>query len=226
VRPSPTVFISPTQGSYTTDDGTTSGDFSSSTAIGSTFSSDSSSSDDLYNIQNKFPTTYPTENKIPQTIIPSHNVVTIPSNKPTILNRDPQPAHPHHNQRPPTQINSNRPDPHISSLYPIGPDPFPDYFPQPHPPYHFHIDQYDDKNSHFPGIYAHNAPTMHHQNTDRYYAHMDPYGLFPSGRYPDSGINLYNSNRKNGYQVTETIGDVPRGKKGKFYMSFESITNW
>lgn len=219
-RPSPTtVFISPTAGSYPTD--TTSGDFS-----GSTFSSEVNPTrpdDSLYNLNNiKFPPTNPTTYRNPpqSTGIPHqqqpHPEISIkPTNdpkRPPSLSQQPQ-TPPHHNHRPvvTSHFDSDRPDVHHA--YPIGPDPFPDYFPQPHPHYHFQLDHYDDKDSHFPGIYAQNAPSLH--QPDRYYAHGDHFGLFPSGRYPDSGINLggghnsnYNANRKNGYQVTENAKDT------------------
>lgn len=213
-RPSPTVFASPTS-SYTTDnDGITSGDLSSSSIGSSTFSSDDNPTrpDDLYNIQNKFPTT---SNRIPQQ--PSGN------REPDVMPSTPLPPPPnnqqqHHHQkphinRPPHTFEPDRPDVHHP--YPLGPDPFPDYFPQPHPHYHFQLDHhFDDKNSpHFPGIYAPNAPSQH--NSDRYYPHpMEQFGLYPSSRYPESGMNLanYNPNRKNGYQVNENVPDIPKGK--------------
>lgn len=218
-RPTPTVFISPTS-SYTTDnDGTTSGDFSSSSVGSSTYSSDVNPThpiNDLYDIQNKFPTT---SNRIPQQqngnqeIPPTpHRPSTIDSKRP-VPQPQPSPPHPLANRPSYHHYESDRPDVHHS--YPIGPDPFPDYFPQTHP--HYHFDHFDDKNSHqFPGIYAPNAPSMH--NPDRYYPHpMEQFGLYgPAGRYPENGINLgsnYNQNRKNGYQVTENVPDVPKGKR-------------
>ncbi|KAL7029998.1 hypothetical protein ACKWTF_006468 [Chironomus riparius] len=65
------------------------------------------------------------------------------------------------------------------------------------------------------GIYAQNAPSLHPID-NRYHAHMNHYDLYPSGRYPVNGISLensgYNSNRKNGYQVTDNNPDTPRPK--------------
>lgn len=122
----------------------------------------------------------------------------------------PPPPHPLAN-RPSHHFESDRPDVHHP--YQIGPDPFPDYFPQTHPHYHFNLDHYDDKVSHhFPGNYAPNAPSMH--NSDRYYPHSMENFYGPSGRYPDSGYS-YNPNRKNGngYQVTENAPDVPNSKR-------------
>lgn len=210
--------MSPT--SFTTDnDGTTSGDFSSSSVGSSTFSSDVNPTrpNDLYDITNKFPTT---SNRIPQQngnqeIQPTPHRPTTTDSKRPVPQPQPPPPHPLANRPSHHHYESDRPDVHHP--YPLGPDPFPDYFPQPHPPYHFHLDHFDDKNSHhnFPGIYAPNALPMH--NSDRYYPHsMEQFGHYgPSGRYPDVGINLgsnYNPNRKNGYQVTENVPDVPKGK--------------
>lgn len=210
-RPSSTIFIpSPTSGySGSTDisDGTTSGDFQT-TSIGSTFSSDSNPThvDDLYNIQNKFPTTHPTANRQPSVTSTTPRPPQKESKRPITI-----PFRPHYE--------TDSPDVHHS--YPLGPDPFPFYSPQAHPPYHYFLDNFDDKHSHFPtGIYAPNTPSLHH--IDNRYPQpspphtMTPYDMYPSGRYPTGGINLeqsgYNSNRKNGYQVNENSPDVPRPK--------------
>jgi hypothetical protein len=235
----PTVFISPTSG-YTTDNtdgsGSTSGDFASTTgSIGSTFSSDLSPTrpDDLYNIQNKFPTTYPTtinnhnninnnnNNNIPQVVDQKPEIHSNPidnsnnhnpnHNNNNIGQRPINTKHPqiHRPQHPYTSYVPDSPDVHHS--YPLGPDPFPDYFPQSHPHYHFHIDQFD-KDSHFPGVYAphHNAPSLHH-NT---YPIVDQYGLYPASRYPvdDGAYAAFNPNRKNGYQVNENVHDKPMAR--------------
>ncbi|XP_070506825.1 uncharacterized protein [Chironomus tepperi] len=219
-RPNPTIYVpSPTSsvyssGSTTQDgsDGTTSGDFLT-TSLGSTFSSDNNPTrpDDLYNIQNKFPTTHPAINRDPQTVGFQPDTSSTPSyhsqkpqketTRPVVI-----PPRPHYE--------TDSPDVHHS--YPLNPDPFPFYSPQTHPHYHYFLDNYDDKNSHFPtGIYAQNAPSLHPID-NRYHAHMNHYDLYPSGRYPVNGINLdnsgYNGNRKNGYQVTDNSPDIPRPK--------------
>lgn len=224
-RPSSTIFIpSPTSSYGSTDgsDGTTSGDFQTTSSFGSTFSSDNNPSrpDDLYNIQNiqtKFPTTHPTSNRNPQTI--GSQPETLTPTLPTASNGQPPPQR--QSTRPitiPTRPHYESDIPDVHHSYPLGPDPFPYYSPQAHPPYHFYIDNYDDKNSHFPtGAYAPNAPPLHPID-NRYHPHMTHYDLYPSGRYPVSGHNLeqpgYNSNRKNGngYQVNENSPDVPRPK--------------
>ena len=195
---------------YSTSDnsGTTSGDISTSSVGSSTFSSDANPThpNDLYNSENKLPTI---SNRIPQE--PSVNREMTPPttpNRPPFKKPLPQPQkpqkpqkHPYPN-RPPHNYDIDRPD--VRHPYPLGPDPFPDYFPQPHPPYHFHLNHYDDKFSHnFPGIYAPNAPSMH--STDRYYPY--PMGGFYGGRHPQK------PNRQNGYQVTEHVPDVPKGRR-------------
>lgn len=117
------------------------------------------------------------------------------------------------------QINPDIPIIHHSSSYPLGPDPFPGYFPHIHPHYHYDHDNKD--NSHFLGIYAHNTPSLH----DRYYPRpqLDSYGsgeLYPAERYPDPESNMgqsgYSGNRKigsNGYQVTDNTPDISMSKR-------------
>jgi hypothetical protein len=224
--------VSPT--SYTPDEGTTSGDFSSSSMGSSTFSSDVNPTrpDDLYNIQNKFPTT---SNRIPQQPNREQEATPTPHRPPP---PPPPQSPPNDSKRPPSQFHLQRPSPHhhfesdtpdVHHPYPLGPDPFPDYFPQPHPPYHHYLDHFDEKSSHsphFPGIYAQHAPSLHHP--DRYYSHhpidQQNYNVFPSGggRYPDNGV-AYNPNRKNGYQVTENAPDMPNGK-GELNLCVNNLT--
>lgn len=219
-RPTSSVFIAPsTSGTFSTDgsDGTSPGDYATTPLGGSSYPDSGSNSrpsslppDDLYNIRNKYPTTYPSNNRNPQSgNQPDVDIPTRPTDRPIIKN----PQIPH-------QI---EPDPpHVHHPYPIGPDPFPGYFPHVHPHYHFSLDHdyTDDKDSLFPGTYAHNAPSLH----DRYYPaapqspHIDHYGsggLYPSGRYPDMDHHLsgYGGNRKNGYQVTDNAPDVPMLKR-------------
>jgi hypothetical protein len=191
----------------------------------STFSSDVNPTrpDDLYNIQNKFPTT---SNRIPQQPNREQEATPTPNRSPP----SPPPPPPTDNKRPPSPFHFQKPSHHhyesdtpdVHHPYPLGPDPFPDYFPQPHPPYHFHhLDHFDEKSSHsphFPGIYAQHAPSLHHP--DRYYSHhqidQQHYSVYPlgGGHYPDNNNVAYNPNRKNGYQVTEQqAADKPMGKR-------------
>lgn len=198
-------------------DGSTTGDFSTTPFGGSSYPDTSSntrpsslSPEDPYTA-NKYPSTFPTANRNPQIgNQPDENIPTTP----TDTNRPP-PSHQNHPQ-PVSHDNL----PHQPPSYPAIPDPFPDYFPHIHPHYHFNLDHdyTDDKDSHFTGIYAHNAPSLH----NRYYpapsySHIDHYGgLYPAGRYPDSDVHLtqpgYGGNRKNGYQVTDNSPDVPMSK--------------
>lgn len=230
-RPMSSVFApSSTSGTYSTDgsEGTSAGDFSTTSIGGTSFPETSPNSrpsslspDDLYTIKNNYPTTYPSNNRNPQTTGNQPDDVTptrpVDTNRPT-LNIPPQ--KPHH-------IEPDRPPPHHP--YPLGPDPFPGYFPHIHPHYHYNVDDHDyidDKDSHFPGIYAHNSPSLH----DRFYPgapqppppliHTDHYGsggLYASGRYPETDIHLsqsgYSGNRKNGYQVTDNTPDIPMTKR-------------
>lgn len=225
-RPGSSVFVpASTSGTYSTDvnEGTSSGDYSTTPLGGSGYTGTntrpSSSSDDLYNIKNKYPTTYPSHNsnRHPQTTGNQPAVVTptppVDTNPPQqdnhpLIPHQPEPEHPLAHQP-----------------YPIGPDPFPDYLPHVNPPSHHYFldhDYPDDKHSHFTGIYSHNTPSLH----DKIYpgaphsSHFDPYGsggLYPTGRYPESDYQLgpsgYGGNRKNGYQVTDNSPDVPMNKR-------------
>jgi hypothetical protein len=213
---SSSVFVPPsTSGTFSTDG--TEGDFSTTPFVGggSSYPDPSSNTrpssqtpDDLYTIKNNYPATYPTSNRPqtgtqPEAVAPTH---------PVEPNRPTHETHPH-------PIEPERPPPHHP--YPVGPDPFPDYFPHTHPHYHYDHDYTDDRDSHFPGIYAHNSPSFYpgapqsHINN-----HYGPAsgggggGLYASGRYPDSDHHLgqaggYNANRKNGYQVTDNSPDIP-----------------
>ena len=206
-RPNFPVFIPPssTSGSFSTDgtDGTTPDDFSTTSFV-STFSetspnsrptSSSPDNPDLYNIQNKFPTTYPTTNRYPQNVHPSPDVPTPSYNgiRPNDNRQPPQiPSFNNNNLRPqsPPQL---PPTSHGFDQdrypYPIqGPDPFPGYHPQFQPNYNYPHDQHgftDDKDSHLPGIYAHNSPGLHYPGS------METYGSGQfAGRYPETDINL------------------------------------
>jgi hypothetical protein len=217
-RPGSTPFSpASTSGSYPTDSGSSQGDFSTTPFVASSSLDPNSNSrptsqppDDLYTIKNTFPATYPTTNRNPQT----NNQPDTPPTRPTDTNRPQTPTN--SNKNPPQiPINTYQPDHHP---YPVGPDPFPGYFPHPHPHYHYNLDHDDD---HFPGHYAHNAPSLH---PDRYYphpppSHIDHYGsggLYAAGRYPDSDIHIGSGwNRKTGYQVSDNSPDVPM-VKGEF----------
>lgn len=218
-RPGSTAFVPPSaSGTYSTDGGSSAGDFSTTPFGGLTYPEtspnvrpSSPSSDDLYTIKNTFPTTYPSNNRNPQT--------EVSPTRPPDTNHPPPSTN---NNKIPPQIppNSFEPDrPNIHHPYPSGPDPFPGYHPHVQPHYHYNLDHdfTDDKDSHFPGTYAHNAPSLH----DRYYpqpppSHIDHYGsggLYAAGRYPETEINLgYGGNRKNGYQVTDNSPDIPMTK--------------
>lgn len=222
-RPGSSVFVpSSTSGTYSTDAGSSTGDFSTTPVDGSSFPDSTSntrpssqSPDDLYTINNKYPATYPTNNRNPQ------NTGNQSPDEPT-------PTRPIETNHPPSDAPKPIEPSHVHS-YPVGPDPFPGYFPHVHPHYHFNLDHdyTDDKDSHFPGIYAHNSPSLH----DRYYhgapqphPHIDHYGsggLYAAGRYPEADLHMqqgggggggYGGNRKNGYQVTDNSPDVPMGK--------------
>jgi hypothetical protein len=226
-RPGSSVFIPPsTSGTYSTDgsDGTTTGDFSTTPLGGSSYPETSPntrpsslSPDDPYTINlSKYPSIYPTTSGNPQNGNQPEVTITIPGpTQPSDTNRPTQDIRP----QIPHDVAPERP--HAIHPYPIGPDPFPGYFPHAHPHYHYNLDHdyTDDKESHFPGIYAHNAPSLH----DRYYpappsSHIDHYGgLYPARRYPEtdvhSGQSGYGGNRKNGYQVTDNSPDVPMTKR-------------
>lgn len=227
-RPVTSVFVpASTSGTYSTDGGggSSSGD-SSTTSIGGSSSypdtspnthPSSQSPDDLYTIKNNYPATYPTSNRNPQSTgnpqpedaIPTRPIDTNRPQQPNLPPQIPQPTEPERPAHP----------------YPLVPDPFPGYYPHIHPHYHYNLDHdySDDKDSHFPGIYAHNSPSLH----DRYYhgappshPHTDHYGsggLYATGRYPEPDMHPgyvgYNANRKNGYQVTDNSPDIPMTKR-------------
>lgn len=237
-RPISTSFIPPsTSGTYSSDgsEGTSSGDYSTTPLGGPNYNPEpspntrpsSQAPDDLYNIKNKYPSTYPTNNRHPQT------TGNPPEASPT------QPTRPIQNN---VHVEPEDPQSHIHHPYPIGPDPFPGYYPQIQPHYHYNLDHDHDYDSHFPGIYAHNTPSLH---DNRYYpgappsSHIDHYGpgpggLYAAGRYPESGEQFgghggYGGNRKNGYQVTDNTPDIPMPKrelKVLFYLFVGEFSGW
>ncbi|CRL04014.1 CLUMA_CG017132, isoform A [Clunio marinus] len=229
--PTSSVFSpASTSGTYSTDggDGTTTGDFAT-TPIGSSNYPEpasnnqpsSQSPDDFYNNKNNYPSTYPSSNgnhptgNQPEAFPPTRPTRPIITNhKPSSSDKDPPPTHTNN------KIEQTKP----VYPFPIGPDPLPGYFPYTQSNFNYNPHNFvytDDKDSHFPGIYSHNAPSssMH----DRFYhgappsssnvGHYGSGGLYASGRYPESGqhygFNGYNDNRKNGYEVIDNTPDVP-----------------
>lgn len=252
-RPNSPVFIPPssTSGSFSTDgnDGTTPDDLSTTpfvsslpeTSPNSRPTSSSPDNPDLYNIQNKYPTTYPTPNHNYPQIQPSPDVPTPSYNgiRPNDNRQPPQIPSYNNNlrpQMPPQMPPTSHGFDQDRYPYPIqGPDPFPGYHPQFQSNHNYPYDQHgftDDKDSHLPGTYVHNSPGLHYPGSIETYGS----GQF-AGRYPETDINLTGqgatgqgatgygsgsnemSNRNpdrngyGGYQVTDNSPDTPMTKR-------------